>query len=131
MSTKTKKAAASQGETAAKGKAKAQKLANVIETVVNKEQRFIFAFQLNADKLSPQKAKQHRQKLRRQLDAFDAKIRLEKNQEIKEQAIKEFKAFYKKEFILNDFTVKSLTDSRDEYKTKSLEDMLKIVRAHK
>lgn len=133
MQTTAKKAAPSKAIKAAAPKsaikAKAQNLANVISVVINKEQRFIYKFQLSADKLSAQKAKQYRQKLRRKLDSFDAAIRLEKNAEIKAKAVGDFIAFYKKEFILNDFSVASLYDGKDAYKLESYGDMLKLVQA--
>lgn len=109
--------------------AKAKELANVIETIIKKEQRFLYRFQVAEPKLAPNKAKQYRQKLRRKLDNFDAAIRLEKNAELRAKAVADFIAFYKAEFILNDFSLKSLTDSRDSYKAESFEAMLKVVQA--
>lgn len=110
-------------------KAKASETANIIETLIKKEQRFLYKFQTSAEKLNAAKAKQYRQKLRRKLDNFDAAIRLEKNAELKAKAIADFIAFYKAEFILNDFSLKSLTDSRDSYKAESFMEMLKLVQA--
>jgi len=105
---------------------KAEAAANIIDTLIKKEQRFLYKFQTATPKLLPAKAKQYRQKLRRQLDNFIAPILLQKNPEIKAKAIAEFNAFYKAEFILNDFSLKSITDSRDSYKAESLEQILKL-----
>ena len=108
---------------------KAKATANVIDTLIKKEQRFLYKFQTAEPKLAPAKAKQYRQKLRRKLDNFIAPILLQKNAETKAASIAEFNAFYKAEFILNDFTLKSLTDSRDSYKAESLEQILKLAQA--
>lgn len=111
------------------GSKKTKELANVIDTLVKKEQRFLYKFQVAGEKLTPAKAKQYRQKLRRKLDNFDAAIRLEKNADLRAKSIADFIAFYKAEFILNDFSLKSLTDSRDSYKAESFEAMLKVVQS--
>lgn len=111
----------------AKSGKKAIETANVIETLVKKEQRFLYKFQLATPKLTPQKAKQYRQKLRRKLDNFDYKIRIIKDASERNKAITEFRAFYKAEFILNDYSLKSITDSRDTIKSQSYAEMLKLV----
>jgi hypothetical protein len=110
-------------------KAKAKDISNVIETVVKKDQKYLYRFQLEKDKLTPGKAKQRRQKIRRDLSNFDRDIRLEKNAEKKAEAIKSFLAFYKAEFILNDFTVASLSESREQHQIASYTEMLKLVQA--
>ena len=127
---KTKKAGEAQGVKPAKKvkKAKAAELSNVIETTVKKEQRYLYKFQVKGEKLTPGKAKQMRQKIRRQLDQFDAAIRMEKNAEKRKKAIEEFKAFYKDNFILNDLSLKSITDSTQDYKVESYTEMLKAVK---
>ena len=67
--------------------------------------------------------------MRRQLDNFDLKIRVQKNAETRKAAITDFLAFYKAHYILNDFSLASLTDSRDAAKRESYSEMLKIVQA--
>lgn len=145
MKTSTKPAPKAEAVKGAKGKvtanavkspAKTKDAANVIETLVKKEQRFLYRFQLEKDKLTAAKAKQKRQKIRRLLSNFDRDIRMEKNTEKRAEAIKEFNTFYKENFILNDYSVKSLTDSRDSHQIESYTELLKRVqdaagKAHK
>lgn len=136
MKTATKKAGKAQGATATTakpsavktaGKKAAEQSANVIETIVKREQRFLYRFQVEGDKLTPAKAKQRRQKIRRELSNFDRDIRLEKDPAKRAEAIKAFNKWYKETFILNDYSVKSLTDSRDQHQQDSYAELLKRV----
>jgi len=104
--------------------------ANIVEMLIKRDQHLIYRAQANPEaKLSAKQAKQFRQKMRRNLDNFDLKIRVQKNAETRKAAITEFLAFYKANYILNDFSLASLTDSRDAAKRESYSEMLKIVQA--
>lgn len=122
-------AAPSQAKKAATSAAATVK-ANIVEMLIKRDQHLIYRAQANPEaKLSAKQAKQFRQKMRRQLDNFDLKIRVQKNAETRKAAITEFLAFYKANYILNDFSLSSLTDSRDAAKRESYGEMLKIVQA--
>jgi hypothetical protein len=126
METKTKNAEnAKNVETKVSAEAKVK--ANIIEMLVSRQQHFIYKVQAQAEKLPAKKAKQYRQKMRRILENFYFKICLQKNSETKKAAITEFLAFYKEHYILQDFSVASLTDSREESKRESYAQLLKIV----
>ena len=113
-----------------KANAAATVKANIVEMLIKRDQHLIYRAQANPEnKLSAKQAKQFRQKMRRQLDGFDLKIRVQKNAETRKQAITDFLAFYKAHYILNDFSLASLTDSRDAAKRESYGEMLKIVQA--
>lgn len=99
--------------------------ANIIEMLVARQQHFIYKAQAEAEKLSPKKAKQYRQKMRRQLENFYFKICLKKDGESRKQAITEFLAHYKAHYLLNDFSIASITDSRDADKRESYAQLLK------
>lgn len=101
--------------------------ANIIEMLVSRQQHFIYKVQAQTEKLTPKKAKQYRQKMRRMLENFYFEICLKKDSENRKNKINEFLVFYKTHYILNDFSIKSLTDSRDEGKQESYKALLKAV----
>lgn len=101
--------------------------ANILEMLVKRDQHFIYKIQAQTEKLPAKKAKQYRQKMRRNLENFYFKICLQKNAETKKAAIAEFIAFYKMHYILQDFSLASITDSRDESKRESYAQLLKTV----
>lgn len=105
----------------------AQVKANIIEMLVKREQHFIYKAQAQAEKLPAKKAKQFRQKMRRILENFYFAICIQKDSAKKESAIKEFIAHYKMHYLLNDFSLASLTDSRDENKKESYKLLLSEV----
>jgi type IV secretory pathway VirB4 component len=118
----TKKAAETKNVETAK-----QNTASVINTIIEKQQHYIYKVQSSAEKLSAKAAKQYRQKMRRKVENFYFAICLQKNQETKAAAIKEFLTFYKSHYILNDFSLKSLTDCRDAAKQESYKMLLQTV----
>ena len=101
--------------------------ANIIEMLVSRQQHFIYKVQAQIEKLPAKKAKQYRQKMRRMLENFYFEICLKKDSENRKNKINEFLVFYKTHYILNDFSIKSLTDSRDEGKQESYKALLKAV----
>lgn len=101
--------------------------ANIIEMLVKRDQHFIYKVQAQTEKLPAKKAKQYRQKMRRILENFYFAICVQKSAEKKASAITEFLAHYKAHYILNDFSLASLTDSRDEGKKESYKLMLSEV----
>ncbi len=101
--------------------------ANIIEMLVKRDQHFIYKVQAQAEKLPAKKAKQYRQKMRRILENFYFRICLQKSTETKKAACAEFLAHYKAHYILQDFSLASITDSRDEGKRESYTQLLKIV----
>lgn len=102
--------------------------ANIIEMLVSRQQHFIYRIQAEKEKLTAKKAKQYRQKMRRQLDNFHLRICLTKNVETKKTALTEFLAFYKFHYLLNDFSLQSITDSRNEDKRNSYTELLNIAK---
>lgn len=101
--------------------------ANIIEMLVKRDQHFIYKVQAQTEKLPAKKAKQYRQKMRRILENFYFAICVQKSAEKKATAITEFLAHYKAHYLLNDFSLASLTDSRDEGKKESYKLMLSEV----
>lgn len=128
METKTKNVEIAKNGNSAKVETKVsteQKVkSNIIEMLVKRDQHFIYKVQSQTEKLAPKKAKQYRQKMRRILENFYFSICIKKDNA---EAIKNFIVHYKAHYILNDFSVQSLTDSRDEGKIESYKQLLKVV----
>ncbi|MCH7928695.1 MAG: hypothetical protein IID03_12070 [Candidatus Dadabacteria bacterium] len=81
---------------------------------------------------APSEQKKFRSKARRAIQKLaDACITasLAKEQKGLEAAVKEFNAHYKKEYVTNDFSVKSIFTGKNEEKIKDLGRALKIVKS--
>jgi len=79
-----------------------------------KEKNFLYKFQLESTKLTDKQSKQQRNKLRRNLKLIVNKIILANLKKKDLTLCKEFIIFYKANYILNDFTLKSLTNVNDK-----------------
>jgi phosphoenolpyruvate synthase/pyruvate phosphate dikinase len=99
-----------------------------------KEKNYLYRFQLEnsiadkKNKLSAKDEKKKRNKIRRDLKLFANKFFVEKNKEEIKKLSREFISFYKKEYILNDFSLKSLTNVTDELAIQDYERVLKIAK---
>lgn len=93
--------------------AKLQKSANekLAEKEQKKEKNFLYRFQIESPNLSTKEQKSKRKKLRDKIKdlAFQLHVKKDKN-----EAANEFLSFYKENFIKNDFTLKSCTNSQVE-----------------
>jgi len=90
-----------------------------------KEKNFIYKFQIADKKLSDKDAKKYRNKLRRKMQNIVNSIIISKD---KKEGIKEFISLYKKEYILNDFSIESFSNSSDETKKEEFVKVLLIVK---
>ena len=124
--TKIKEATKVAPKTEVKAEVKTEAL-NTANILVAKVQRYLYKWQTSEAKLTAKEQKQKRQKIRRLLENFYFKICLQQNKEQKQAAIIEFLAFYKANYILNDFTLASLTDSKEPSKVESYKQMLLAV----
>ncbi|MEX2017557.1 MAG: hypothetical protein WD876_03730 [Candidatus Pacearchaeota archaeon] len=104
----------------------AKKEKKEIRKTKTKEKNFIYKFQLADKKLSAKDEKKMRNKLRRKMQNIVNEIIISKD---KKAGIKNFLLQYKKEYILNDFTLESISNSSDETKREDLEKVLSIVKA--
>ena len=91
-----------------------------------KEKNYIYKFQIADTKLSDKDAKKYRNKLRRKMLNITNLIIVSKD---KRESIKDFIALYKKEYILNDFSLASFSNSSDETKREDFEKVLSLVKS--
>ena len=89
--------------------------------ISNKENNFLYNFQLNKTiESNPKIEKQKRNKIRRDLTIITNKIIVNELSKDKDKAdkqkelIKEFNSFYKATYIVNDYSLKSLTNKTNE-----------------
>lgn len=95
-----------------------------------KEKNFIYKFQIanseSKKKLTAKEEKKMRSKLRRSLSNIIDKIVIEKKDN--KENVKEFISFYKLNYILNDFSIESITNSSDELLLEDLKRVFEIVK---
>lgn len=106
----------------------AQKKRDSERKTKTKEKNFLYKFQLE-EKLTDKESKKKRNKLRRDLNNIQNLIILNEKKE-NEENIKSFLSFYKKNYLLNDFTKESISNSSDETKSEDLQRMLNIVKKY-
>jgi hypothetical protein len=102
---------------------------NAIQRPTNvKDKNFIYKYQLDAKlkALPEKKQKQLRSKLRRNLQLIVNKVILANVKKTDFIPCKEFISFYKENYILNDFSLKSVTNSSDELKVADLTKVLDL-----
>lgn len=93
-----------------------------------KERGYIYKFQLDAKKLSAKDAKKLRSKLRRKLQAICNEIILANVKQENLNIVKTFLTFYKENYILNDLSLQSLTNSSDELKHQDINKVLLLAK---
>lgn len=123
METKVKSESTEQVNEQVKAKVK-----NLVSMLVAREQKYLYKWQTEMPKIPAKEAKKLRQKIRRKLENFYFQICLQKNAETKKASIQEFMAFYKANYILNDFSIQSLTETHDQSKKESYIELLKVVK---
>lgn len=98
-----------------------------------KEKNFLYKYQLDKKEnaLPEKEQKKKRSKLRRKLQNLVNVIILANVKKPSTEGVKEFLDFYKANYILNDFTLQSITASNDELKTKDLQKVLEICKKTK
>lgn len=90
-----------------------------------KEKNFLYKFQIDkTKKLTNKQEKQQRNKIRRNLKLLVNQIILDNMKKKDFTNVSNFVKFYKENYILNDFSLKSLTNVQDETK---IEDYTKIL----
>lgn len=90
-----------------------------------KERNFLYKFQIDkTKKLSSKEEKKNRNKIRRNLKLLVNQIILDNMKKKDFTNIPNFVKFYKENYILNDFSLKSLTNVQDETK---IEDYTKVL----
>ncbi len=90
-----------------------------------KEKNFLYKFQVDEKGLNEKQQKKNRNKLRRQLENICNKFVT--NVKDVDANTKEFISFYKKNYILNDFSIESLSNSNSSRKEDIL-NALSIVK---
>jgi len=81
------------------------------------------------DALSMRDQKKERSKIRRKLDAFcNAILGKDRSKEEKEGSIKEFNAFYKKNWKLNDYKIDNFSNRSDEDQRKDYQLILDLAK---
>lgn len=93
-----------------------------------KEGGFIYKFQLADKKLPMKEAKKLRGKLRRKLQAICNDIIIANSKKEDLSCLKPFMVFYKENYILNDFSLQSLTNSTDELKHEDISRVLVLAK---
>lgn len=81
---------------------------------VTSEKSFLYKFQIEEKDLTDKQKKSKRVKLRKQLKNLVDKIIITKDKEKQKENIKNFIDFYKFNYILNDFSIESLTHKTNE-----------------
>lgn len=90
-----------------------------------KEKNFLYKFQIDkSKKLTSKEEKKNRNKIRRNLKLLVNQIILDNMKKKDFTNIPNFVKFYKENYILNDFSLKSLTNVQDETK---IEDYTKVL----
>lgn len=107
-----------------KTKTKAKK--EVERKTKTKDKNFIYKFQIASKRLSDKDAKKYRNKLRRKMQNIVNSIIVSKD---KKESIKDFIKIYKQEYILNDFTIESISNSSDETKQEDFTKVLSLVKS--
>src|SRR3989304_669182 len=108
-----------------------------IKTVINKdkerattvkEKNFLYKFQVEQRKikLTAKEEKKNRNKIRRNLTLLTNQIIIDNLKKKDLSKCKDFINFYKENYILNDFTLKSLTNVNDEDKIKDYNFVLDL-----
>ena len=81
------------------------------------------------DQLSMRDQKKERSKIRRKLDAFcNAILGKDRSKEEKDASIKEFNAFYKKNWKLNDYKIDNFSNRSDEDQRKDYQSILDLAK---
>jgi hypothetical protein len=109
----------------------ADKLKNV-EVKEKKDKETIYNYPENFTKaqINGEQGKKHRNKLRTKMQKFENNIFVftkTNNVEELQKTIKEFDVFYKENYRINDYSLKSISSSNDETKSASLKTMLEII----
>lgn len=89
-----------------------------------KDGGFIYKFQLADKKVNAKEAKKLRGKLRRKLQAICNDVILANAKKEDLTCLKPFMVFYKENYILNDLSLQSLTNSSDELKHEDINRVL-------
>lgn len=90
-----------------------------------KERNFLYKFQIDKNKkLTSKEEKKQRNKIRRNLKLLVNQIILDNMKKKDFSNVQNFVNFYKETYILNDFSLKSLTNVQDETK---IEDYTKVL----
>ena len=92
-----------------------------------KEKNFIYRFQVDEKGLTDKEQKKRRNKLRRQMTNLLNAVIIEKKDPA--TPIKAFLSFYKKEYLLNDFSIESISASGDEDKQSDIKRVLDLAKA--
>jgi len=95
-----------------------------------KDKNFIYKFQLDETKLTDKEAKKKRNKLRRNLTLIVNQIILDNVKKQNLDNVKNFINFYKENYILNDFTLKSLTNSNEQSKVEDFNKILELTKIY-
>lgn len=101
-------------------------VADKVRPTTVKDKNFLYRFQLEG-KMEHKEEKRKRNKIRRNLKLIVNKIILDKKKD--KELIKEFNIFYKNNFILNDYSLKSLTNVSDQDVIEDYTKVLNIVKA--
>ena len=97
-----------------------------------REKNFIYKFQLDDKlKLNAKQEKRMRGKLRRQMQSICNDIIIANAKKKDLTKIKSFLDFYKANYILNDLTLQSITNSADELKQQDINKVLSLAKEYK
>lgn len=102
---------------------------NAIERPLKvKDKNYLYKFQTakGNEALTEKEEKKKRSKLRRDLQLLINKIITDNLKKKDLTACKDFISFYKENYILNDFEIKSITNSSDELKVQDLTKVLAL-----
>lgn len=110
----------------------AEKLKNVeIKEKKTKDSFYKYPDSFSATDINSDKGKKFRNSLRNKIKKFENNIFVfaKTNQIEKLQSeVKDFNSFYKENYQINDYSLKSISQSNDETKTQSFEMMLSIIK---
>jgi hypothetical protein len=95
-----------------------------------KDKNFIYKFQLLDNKLTEKESKKLRSKMRRNLSNIINEIIIDNRKETNLKNVSKFIEFYKENYIVNDFTVKSITNSSEENKKSEIEFVLTLCKIY-
>lgn len=110
----------------------ADKLANVnLKEKTKRETIYIYPEDMTEADINTDKGKRFRNKLRNEMQRFCNNIFVyakTKNAESLQSEIEKFKVFYKKNYRINDFSLSSISNTKNEAKEANLKIMLEIIK---
>lgn len=111
----------------------AEKFANVSEKIVSNQRESIYkyAVEFTKEKINGLEGKQLRNKHKRNIQNFASRMFVACKHKNESEIINiknEFISYYKENYILNDYSLKSISNSQDKSKTDNIVNLLEVIK---